>query len=110
MLRVWTLPAGQAETFPIGLPIQAVGFDAAGIWVSANGDTVLFLDEKGRTRATALAGSAGLVIFTPDGWFAGSPGVERTVRLFGDSGRRLEPSDAAARLAPDRLLAALTND
>ena len=109
VLRLWSPDGKELETEHVGLPIQRIGLHPGGMWVSANGNTVLFLDRARNLRGTAIA--------LPEAMSSsrrrlvrGSEGVERFVRMVSDEGRPLMSGAVAARSEPDEVRARLTKE
>jgi WD40 repeat protein len=107
MLRLWTLPSGTAEVINVGLPINQLGFWGQLLWVRAGGESIFFYEADRTLRATMLLRRSAVLLYTPDGWYAGSGDVSRYVRVFDKEGQALERSEAARYLSPKDVLASL---
>jgi WD40 repeat protein len=106
-VRIWNVAARDARTIFIGIGVDQVGFLRDLLWVRANGETLLLYDADLRLRATFLIRRDGVLDYTPDGWLAGSGDATRALRLYRADGSTLSDSEVSARLAPDRVRAAL---
>jgi WD40 repeat protein len=107
VIRIWTLLDGAVETLEVGVPINQLGFWRDVLWVRAAGDSILFFDHARQLRATMILRCDAVLGFTPDGWVAGPQSAGRFIHAYRASGERLAERDAAERLAPERVLAAI---
>ncbi len=107
-VRLWRLPSREPAIIDVGLPVDQLGFCGALLWVRAADNSMFFYDHERRLVATALLQSDNLLIYTPDGWYAGATPRLGAVRLFTESGSPLSEADAASRFSPERVGAALT--
>ena len=107
VVRLWRFPSRDAEEIDVGLPVDQVGFEGRLLWVRAGQDWLFLYDSGRRLVATGKLFPTGLLVFTPDGQFAGPSAASAIVRVFDASGAGLPAVDAARRIAPDRVVAVL---
>jgi WD40 repeat protein len=106
-VRVWNLATRAARVLFVGIRVDQVGFIGSQVWVRANGETLLLYDSELRLQATLLLRRAGVLAYTPDGWFFGPAGVERSVRVYDRAGRELDPEASQARYSQEQLRTAV---
>lgn len=119
VVRLWTLPARQMESFEVGLPINQLGYWNNLLWVRAaddpvflqmappDGSTILFYDGRHELVATLLLRPGGALVFTPDGWFSDTNWPSQHLRAYRSSGEAVPEADLTRRRSPERVLAAL---
>jgi WD40 repeat protein len=105
-VRLWHLPARQADVILVGMPVDELGWWRGLLWARGGGDWISFYDQRRRLVAQTVLQRDAPLTFTPDGWVAGLT-ASVPLLMFDEAGRRLSQPDAARRVDPERVGAAL---
>jgi WD40 repeat protein len=120
LVRIWTLPSRQVESFEIGRPINQLGYWHNLLWVRAADDptflqdatepggTILFYDPRHTLVATMIVRPDAALAFTPDGWFSATDWPADGLRLYRASGDALSAREMEHHRSPQRVLDSLT--
>ena len=101
------MPGTEVATVFVGLPVAQLGFVHDLMWARA-GRSLFFYDREWRPVAAAELSSDGVLVYTPDGWFAGPAKAAETVLAFDATGRTLSARQAAKRASSERVRAAFS--
>jgi len=107
VVRIWQMPGTEVATVFVGLPVAQLGFVHDLMWARA-GRSLFFYDREWRPVAAAELSSDGVLVYTPDGWFAGPAKAAETVLAFDATGRTLSARQAAKRASSERVRAAFS--
>jgi len=110
-VRSWGIQSGKQEgLYKVGLTLHKIGFLKRSVWTMSHSGQLFFARLDLHPKAHMILDHQGLLAYTANGWYSGHGDPIRSVRLYTESGERLSEADAARRLAPEEVKAAITGE